>query len=314
MKLVNRFSKALGAMLVIFPALTTPAWAIDWASVPSKDIVLLYPGQTSWEWNLTTADHSAADKFKAGKNCIACHGGEEITQGALMVSGKKAEPKPIPSFPGHVVTSVQMAYDADTFYIRFHFTPPEAPKTGMDPKTQTRIAVIFNDEAVKEGVRAGCWASCHEDNTDMPTADGAERTKYLMRTRQKMSRAGGGDLLRPEADLAALRDKGYIQEWWQALLNPGKPVEVVGGTIFDRRTAIPGVLQAQATQDGDAWTVTLSRPRSAPSPWRPLVEGTVYTFGVSIHLGESHSRFHHTSYEYTFALGQAGADLTAVRQ
>jgi hypothetical protein len=41
-----------------------PAQALDWSKVPGRDVVMFYPGQTSWEWNLTEADHSAAAKFK----------------------------------------------------------------------------------------------------------------------------------------------------------------------------------------------------------------------------------------------------------
>jgi len=295
-------------------AFASPALAIDWSSVPGKDIVMLYPGQTSWEWNLTTADHSAADKFKAGKNCIACHAGEEKTQGDLMVSGKKAEPTPIPSFPGHVVSNVKMAYDASAFYIRFQFKEPASPDTKMDPKAPTKVAIIFNDEAVKEGVRAGCWASCHEDNSSMPTANGANRTKYLMKTRAKLTRAGGGDALKPDADLAELKAAGYMQEWWQARLTPPNKAEAIGGEIFDTRAELPGQLTSTASYADGTWTVVMQRPLAAPAPWRPLVEGKPYTFGISVHVGHSDKRFHHTSYEYTFALGQGTADLIAAKQ
>lgn len=292
-----------------------PAQAIDWSKVPGRDVVMLYPGQTSWEWNLTTADHSAADKFKAGKNCIECHRGEEKTQGALMVSGKKAEPAPIAGFPGHVATNVRMAYDDATFYVRLEFAEPAAPNAKMDADWATKVALIFNDAAVPEGVRAGCWASCHEDNSSMPAAGGAERSKYLMKTRAKMSRQGGGDALKPADDLAKLTDAGYVQEWWQAKLNPGAKALPGGGVIFDRRQEVkPSAVNAEASFANGTWTVVLSRPLAAPAPWRPLVPGKSYTIGFSVHEGHSAKRFHHTSYEYTFALGQGSADFVAVKQ
>ena len=298
------------------PVLVTasPAWAIDWSKVSGRDIVMLYPGQTSWEWNLTTADHSAADKFKAGKNCIACHAGEEKTQGDLMVSGKKAEPTPIKDFPGHVVTNVRFAYDDQALYVRMEFKEPKSPDSKMDPAFATKVALIFNDTAVNEGVRAGCWASCHEDNASMPTANGSTRTKYLMKTRAKLTRAGGGDTLRDADTLAKLTASGYVQEWWQAKLNPGKPAQGGGGIIFDKRDEIKGVIEAEASQNGDTWTVVMKRPLAAPAPWRPLEPGKVYTVGFSAHVGHSDKRFHHTSYEYTFALGQGSADFIAPKQ
>jgi len=300
---------------IIMAAAAQPAWAIDWSKVPGREVVMLYPGQTSWEWNLTTADHSAADKFKAGKNCIECHRGEEKTQGALMVSGKKAEPTPIPSFPGHVAADIRMAYDDANFYVRLQFTEPAAPDAKMDAAAATKVALIFNDAAVPEGVRAGCWASCHEDNASMPAANGSDRTKYLMKTRAKMSRLGGGDTLKGAEDLAKLTDAGYIQEWWQAKLNPGAKAVADGGIIFDRRQELKdGPLKAEAAFANGTWTVVLSRPLAAPAPWRPLVAGKPYTIGFSVHEGHSAKRFHHTSYEYTFALGQGPADFVAVKQ
>lgn len=307
---VNSFYIAAALSLVG----VTPAAAVDWGKVPGQDIVMLYPGQTSWEWNLTMADHSAADKFKAGKNCIACHKGEEKTQGDLMVSGKKAEPNPIKGFPGHAIVNVRMAYDDTHFYTRLEMKAPKAPDTKMDAKTESSLALIFNDAAVNEGVRAGCWASCHEDNASMPTANGSDRTKYLMKTRAKLSRSGGGDTLRDADALAKLTASGYVQEWWQAKLNPGAKAEAEGGIIFDKRESLKGVLEAEASQSGDTWVVVFKRPLNAPAPWRPLEAGKVYTIGFSSHLGHSAKRFHHTSYEYTFALGQTQADIVAVKQ
>jgi cytochrome c-type protein NapC len=291
------------------------AMAVDWSKVPGRDLVLLYPGQTSWEWNLTEADHSAAAKFKAGQNCIECHKNQEKTQGALMVSGKKAEPAPIASFPGHVVVNTRFAYDDQRLHARFEFKEPAAPNTRMDAEFATKLAMIFNDAAVPEGVRAGCWASCHEDNASMPAAAGSERTKYLMKSRAKLTRQGGGDLLKSPEDMARLFDAGYVQEWWQARLNPGAKAVAAGGLILDKRQDLkPALITAEATQSDGGWVVVVSRPLAAPAPYRALAPGKTYSFGLSVHLGHSAKRFHHTSYEYTLALGSGAADFVAVKQ
>lgn len=310
MRLIS-LTSAVAALLSAAPAL-----AVDWAKVPGREVVLLYPGQTSWEWNLTEADHSAAAKFKAGQNCIECHKNQEKTQGALMVSGKKAEPNAIASFPGHVVVNTRFAYDDQRLYARFEFKEPASPNTKMDAEFATKLAFIFNDAAVPEGVRAGCWASCHEDNASMPAAGGSERTKYLMKSRAKLSRQGGGDLLKSPEDLARLTETGYIQEWWQAKLNPGAKPVAGGGIIFDRRQELkPAQVSAEATQAADGgWVVVLSRPLAAPAPYRALAPGKTYSFGISVHVGHSAKRFHHTSYEYTLALGSGAADFMAVKQ
>ena len=57
-----------------------PAWAA------AKDVALFYPGQSSWEWVMTESDHSGAGKFRGGKNCAACHVGDEKNMGESLVS------------------------------------------------------------------------------------------------------------------------------------------------------------------------------------------------------------------------------------
>ncbi|HVI50474.1 MAG TPA: ethylbenzene dehydrogenase-related protein [Candidatus Sulfotelmatobacter sp.] len=292
-----------------------PAWAVDWNKVQGKEVVLLYPGQTSWEWNLTEADHSAAGKFKQGQNCAQCHRGEEKRQGELLVSGKKAEPSPIPGFPGYVVSTVKFAYDDANLYVRIDFKEPAAPDAKMDSQFATKVAMIFNDPAVPEGVRAGCWASCHEDSASMPAANGSDRGKYLLKTRAKMSRQGGGDVLKAPDELAKLTESGYSQEWWQAKLNSGAPAQVASGLVFDKREEVkPSPVKVEANQAGGQWSVIMSRPLSAPAPYHALLPGKIYTVGFGIHLGHSAKRFHHVSYEFTMALGEGQADFVAAKQ
>jgi cytochrome c-type protein NapC len=185
----------------------------------------------------------------------------------------------------------------------------------MDADFATKVAMIFNDAAVPEGVRAGCWASCHEDNASMPAAGGSSRTKYLMKTRAKMSRQGGGDALKPVEDLAKLMEAGYAQEWWQVKLNPGAMPQASDGMIFDaRQEQKPAMIASEASFANGVWSVVVSRPLNAPAPYKTLSPGKTYTVGFSVHVGHSAKRFHHTSYEYTFALGQGPADFVAVKQ
>src|SRR5208282_77462 len=81
--------------------------APNFSGVPEKDVAMFYPGQSSWEWVLTQTDHSGAEKFRAGKDCAACHIGDEKTMGALLVSGKMNEPTPIAGKPGSLDAKVQ---------------------------------------------------------------------------------------------------------------------------------------------------------------------------------------------------------------
>ncbi|MBA1332646.1 hypothetical protein QQ73_16690, partial [Candidatus Endoriftia persephone str. Guaymas] len=42
-------------------------FGIDWSDVPTRNITVFYPGQTSMEWVLTGKDHGGARPFvKAG--------------------------------------------------------------------------------------------------------------------------------------------------------------------------------------------------------------------------------------------------------
>ena len=57
--MIRQASLAAGfaSLLALSPA---NAAGINWASVPGKEIVLFYPGQSSWEWALTASDMSGA--------------------------------------------------------------------------------------------------------------------------------------------------------------------------------------------------------------------------------------------------------------
>ena len=75
--------RALACALALCMAPTASA-AVDWSKAKEKEVVLFYPGQASWEWVMTQADHSGATKFRGGKNCRGCHDGEQADIGAAI--------------------------------------------------------------------------------------------------------------------------------------------------------------------------------------------------------------------------------------
>ena len=79
---------AAAGIAALFASPAAHGAGINWASVPGKEVVLVYPGQSSWEWALTTNDMSGAEDFRKGKNCSTCHIGEEKDMGPQIVSGK----------------------------------------------------------------------------------------------------------------------------------------------------------------------------------------------------------------------------------
>lgn len=294
------------------------AFAVDWESVQGKDVTLFYPGQASWEWVLTKTDHSGAPKFREGKNCRGCHQGEEADIGNLIVSGKKLEPTPVAGKRGAIPVNVRTAHDGQKLYIRLQWQAQDlagAPR--MDPDYATKVTVMLDDGAITEAGRAGCWGACHDDADAMASSQsGREIEKYLIRSRTKMSRQGGGLNFKPDADLAKMAAGGEFFEFWQARLNPGAPARAVHGYILkDRTETTPTVVEATAQFQNGSWTVVLSRPLKAGGPHHKALEaGKTYAMGFAIHDAHAAKRFHHVSFEHTLSLNAGSTDFVARQQ
>ncbi len=293
-----------------------PAHAVDWNSVSGKDVTLFYPGQASWEWVLTQTDHSGAPVFKDGKNCHECHDMEGKSEAAMMgdkiASGKKLEPMPIPGKAGHIVVNVKMTHDADKFYVRFEF--PDTPLAGqkMDPDNETKVTMMINDGKVAEANRAGCWVACHDNLATMASAKpGEDVTKYLMRSRVKMTRQGGPDI-KPAADLDKMRADGQYLEYWQADLNPGKPASAKEAFVLEKREYEPAKqVAADGKLEGGKWVVVLSRKLKAGAPYKDLEPGKTYSIGFAVHGGYAAQRYHWVSFDKTMVLDNGQADFVA---
>jgi len=301
--------------LLLASLVPAPALAIDWSTVPGTAIDLLYPGQSSYEWVLTPSEHSGGFKVHEGKTCKECHVGEERTMGALIASGRKNEPAPIPGKPGSIAATVKTAYDDRAFYVHLDFSDAGQPDAGMDKTVPTKVTMMLTERTAQEAGRFGCWTACHEDSTGMPANHGEDRPLYLGRTRTHLSRQGGGDSFKPDETLARLRASGYALEYWQARLSPGAPATAVGGTVFARRVEEPAApVSAEATYADGTWSVTLSRPLVAGVPFRDLAEGRTYVVGFAIHAGHTARRFHYVSFERSLTLGAGDGDLVALRK
>ena len=78
------------------------AGAPDWSKVPERKVKLFYPGQSSLEWVMNKADHSAVpDIVDKKRSCAKCHEGDANEIGDKIVAGKPVgsskvslEPKP----------------------------------------------------------------------------------------------------------------------------------------------------------------------------------------------------------------------------
>jgi hypothetical protein len=325
MKLLFRPLAVAAGIAGLLSGVSAHAAGINWASVPGKDVVMFYPGQSSWEWALSPSLMSGADDFRKGKDCAACHVGEEATMGPQIVTGTtrvfktgekpSIEPNPIAGKPGAIPAVVKLANDGTNLYVHLEFKEGTQPDSHQDPAYATKVTVMFDDGKVPEANRGGCWAACHDDLTDMPSAAGASRSMYLPKSRAKLTRTGGGDALAAPDQLAKLRADGYQLEYWQAALNPGQPAKAVSEIVFDKRdSASPNIVTAEATQSGGTWSVTISRPLNAAAPYSPIAAGNTYHIAFAIHAGHTAHRFHYVSYERSMMLDSGSADLIAVKQ
>ena len=319
------YKSAAFGIAALLASVSAQAAGINWASVPGKDVVLFYPGQSSWEWALTPADMSGGEDFRKGKDCATCHIGEEKDMGPQIVTGTprvfktgekpSIEPTPIAGKPGAVNATVKVANDGTDLYVHIEFAEGNQPNAGQDAANATKGTVMYNDGKVPEANRGGCWAACHDDLTAMPSASGATRTMYLPKTRAKLSRQGGGDTLADAAKLADLKSGGYQLEYWQAALNPGQPAKTETQIVFDKReAAASNIVTAEATQSGGTWSVTLKRPLAAAAPFSAITAGNTYYLAFAIHSGHTAKRFHYVSYERSFSLNDGKTDLVAVKQ
>lgn len=311
------FTKTLvsGIALASTMSVSAATAAPSWSGVPSKDVALFYPGQSSWEWALTMGDHPGADKFRAGKNCFACHNGDESNMGAKLISGQVNGPPTIPGKPGSIDAKVQFAHDDQNLYVHIEFAEGSQPNAKMDNTYATKVTMMIEDGSVPEGNRAGCWGMCHDDSSSMASAGNSDRTMYLGKTRAAITRQGGGDTLKPAADLDKLKASGYEFEYWQARLNPGASAVAVNGTVFDKREDVkPTVVSADATNTGGTWSVTFTRKLNAGSGFIPIVDGKRYTVGFAIHSGHTAKRFHYVSFERSLVLDTGAADFVAAKR
>lgn len=310
----SRMHPTVAVVAAAIAVLLSPAAAaLDWSGVEQHEVTLFYPGQASWEWALTQADHSGAKKFREGKDCRGCHEGEQADMGKAIVAGDHAvEPAPLAGKPGVLPLQVQVARDVERLYFRLRFKPTAASGSTMSQHA-AHVTVLFDDGSVREATRAGCWAACHDDAIGMASAGDAKRSKYLGGSRTKLTRQGGGDAIKPAAELDAMRAQGQFLEYWQALLDPGRPAQPVSGYILDaRHTHDSTRVAAQAEFADGHWIVTLSRPLSAAQPGeKALAAGKTYSVGFAVHDDYSDHRHHYVSLEYTLQLDSGKADFVA---
>jgi cytochrome c-type protein NapC len=314
MSIVTRLWK-LSPALALSVSLSGNAIAIDWSKTGGETIPLFYTGQASWEWMLTQTDHSGAKDIRQGAPCARCHAEDQTKIGQVIVSGQRLEPQPPQQMPGFINAKVQTAHDGNNLYVRLTWPAVgEASGAGMDPDHPAKISMMLDDGTLTEAKLGGCWGTCHDDLRRMASDKGGlDLTKYILASRTKVTRAGGGNSIKDDAQLKALIGEGKFFEYWQARVDKQGNSKVLDGYILERRheNASPLVSGEMSRQGGD-WVAVLSRPLKTDSPLhKSIVAGKTYTIGFAVHSSYSDGRYHHVSLEKTLALDGGTADLIA---
>ena len=285
--------------------------AIPWEDIPETRIILFYPAQLSWELLLSPSEHSGAGKFLEGKDCRECHEGEEEASGTLLITDTAFDNALIEDKPGFIVAFAKAAYNSSHIFVNVRFDVGDQPDAGMDHAFATKVALMIGDSAVPEFSRAGCWATCHDNLARMPSGGSTDMTKYLVRSRTGVTRAGGSETV-SAGRLDALRSDGHYLEYWQARLREGQPPDAIDGFILAQRSQSDAALiHADSQYAENGWSVTFRRPLRAEFPYRTLSIGGSLTFGLAVHAGHTAKRFHYVSLEKTLSIGTDGADLIA---
>ena len=96
------------------------------------------------------------------------------------------------------VTPVHPCWEGDTLWLMIGTTSVKARNVATNPN----VAIHWQVEATGDGLEVWGTATCHDDLIGMASAtDGSKLTKYLGGSRVKLSRKGGGDAMKPAADI-----------------------------------------------------------------------------------------------------------------
>ncbi len=178
------------------PAFAVNPTSIDWSQVPTTDLTLFYPGQSTYQW-LRSPEHKRADlQTIEGQACVACHKDEERELGELLVKEGRLEPMPVEGKNGVIDLGFQTAYDTENVYFRFQwktlndyagtahpyyryngkewkaFGYPKLDAVVQDGEQpgiyEDRMSIMIDDGSVPMFANQGCWLTCHDGERDSP--------------------------------------------------------------------------------------------------------------------------------------------------
>lgn len=294
---MKKIAVAVAASMMSISAFAAP----DWAAAPVTKMTLFYPGQSSLEWVMNKADHSAVpDIVEKKRACAKCHTGDANEIGDKIVKGQPVgssktvlEPKPPEGKVGSIPVQFQAVHDGSKLYVRVEWVPPQNGKLKLDAKNEVKLTMMFDGGDTVEGsTQNGCWATCHTDLRTMKDAKDDKKTKYIK-----------------GADLA----KGAFLDLMQ--FRSGKGEKPVDGHVTDQRTMEGGksLVKAEGKKEGNKWVVTFERDLAGKGTGdHTIAAGKFYNFGIAIHEDYTNARYHYVSLGYRFALDQAGKEKNEI--
>lgn len=294
---MKKIAYAILSSFVAGGALAAP----DWSNVKPVKLTLFYPGQSSLEWVMDKAEHSAApDIVNKGRTCAKCHIGDANEVGDKIVKGqpvgnKKApiEPKPIAGKAGFVPVQLQAAHDGQKIYFRLEWTAPKGGAPKQDDKNEVKATLMFDGGSTVDGAnQSGCWATCHDDLRSMKSAKDDKTTKHIK-----------------DANLASGKFYDLMQ------FRSGKGEKPVDGYVAEKRIMEGGksLVKAEGKKEDGKWVVTFERELAGKGNGdHTIAPGKLYNFGVAIHEDYSNARYHYVSLGYQFALDQQGKEKNQI--
>ncbi len=331
MTVLKRF--LLGALAFAFIALPATGHSAepDWKKVPATNIVLFYPGVTSWDF-LTSDDHRLGGREikRVRKNCRHCHlskdgeldlKADEIAAGSIRMkrSHNAFEPEPIPGKKGTIHAAVSAAYDDEFLYLRVEWVSRGAGWLGKPNETPDRVSLQMNkNEPAFQ--KYGCFITCHNDLRTMPESPSVKEVAadqfYRSRERDDVrlyayyAKSSWNDRKSASELDKLLKEGGRIDLLSMEFLN-GKSL-LDEGWIFDDR-----VLDRKA-ESGSGGSFTSGRYSAVfkrklstgDKSGVNLKPGDVFTVGVAIHDDGVSKRKHYVSFPMTVGLGTS-ADIKA---
>ena len=307
-----------GLMASAALVMSAPALAIDWEQVESSEIRLFHPGQSSLEALLDPEFHDerAVQRFQMGRSCTYCHEGEEAEKGERILGDRSIEPEEFDGRAGHLDLEVQAAHDGERLYLRYRWDEGGSAGDPMAPDVQARVTSMFTDGSIQESQNAGCWAACHDDLSGMASdTPDLDLTKYYMHSRTGITRSGGGENFRDDAELAQALEAGMFGEYWGADITGDDSAEGRGGYVLEARHAHddPDV-NATVERDGDSFVAEISRPLAGNETRLALESGNLYHGGFAVHDDHTKGRFHYVSLNYTLSIDSDEGDVAAMEQ